>query len=95
MNGPARPSFARDWPADPELDALLAAFQAGNYAWVRKVAPELAKSAGARGDGDLRARSLEVLARIEPDPMGKVLFGIAALLLLVVIIVAYSGSMQP
>jgi hypothetical protein len=95
MTGPARPAFARDWPADPELDALLGAFEAGNYALVRETAPKVAESAGARGDDALQNRALLVLARIEPDPVGKVIFGIAALLLVAVVAAAYSGSIQP
>ena len=36
------PSFARDFPNDPELAVLVAAFAAGDYATVRIGAPELA-----------------------------------------------------
>jgi hypothetical protein len=95
MNGPIRPSFARDWPAHAELDELLAAFEAGNYAKVRKLGPGLAERAGKGGEPEVQTKALELLARIEPDPMGKVLFGIAALLLLAVVAAAYSGNIQP
>jgi hypothetical protein len=37
------PSFARDWPKDPRLDLLVAAFEAGDYARVRRDAPKLAR----------------------------------------------------
>lgn len=72
------PSFARDFPDDPELGALVTAFAAGDYATVRTGAPELA----ARTKSDAVKRAAELLrARIEPDPTARVFFGLTAALL--------------
>jgi hypothetical protein len=72
------PSFARDFPDDPELAVLVAAFAAGDYATVRKGAPELA----AKTDDEHVKRAAELLrTRIEPDPTSRVLFALTAALL--------------
>jgi hypothetical protein len=72
------PSFARDFPNDPELAALVAAFASGDYATVRKGGPELA----AKTKDEHVKQAAEMLrARIEPDPTARVLFGLTAVLL--------------
>lgn len=72
------PSFARNFPDDPELAALVTAFSAGDYATVRTGAPDLA----ARTKSDDVKRAAELLrARIEPDPTSRVFFGLTAALL--------------
>jgi hypothetical protein len=72
------PSFARDFPDDPELAALVTAFATGDYATVRTGAPELA----ARTKSDDVKRAAELLrARIEPDPTSRVFFALTAALL--------------
>jgi hypothetical protein len=72
------PSFARDFPDDPELATLVAAFAAGDYATVRTGAPELA----AKTTSDDVKRAAELLrARIEPDPTSRVFFALTAALL--------------
>ena len=72
------PSFARDFPNDPELGSLVAAFAAGDYATVRKGAPELA----SKTTDEHVKRAAELLrARIEPDPTSRVFFGLTAALL--------------
>ncbi len=73
-----RPPFARHYPRDAELDALLDAFEAGNYARVHAEALDLARRTAdplvARAARDLRRR-------IEPDPLAlRMLAGAAALL---------------
>jgi hypothetical protein len=73
-----RPPFARDYPRDADLDALVDAFEAGNYALVHEQALPLARRATdplvARAARDLRSR-------IEPDPLAlRMLAGAAALL---------------
>ncbi len=40
----ARPAFAREFPPHPELDALVAAFEAGDFRTVRSGASKLAAS---------------------------------------------------
>ena len=72
------PSFARDFPNDPELAALVAAFAAGDYAAVRTGAPELA----LKTKDEHVKRAAELLrARIEPDPTARAFFGLTAALL--------------
>jgi hypothetical protein len=72
------PGFARDFPRDPELDALVAAFAEGDYGAVRERAPKLAATTT---DENVK-RAAEVLrARIEPDQTSRIFFGLAAALL--------------
>ncbi|MDB5214294.1 MAG: hypothetical protein JWO86_2221 [Myxococcaceae bacterium] len=72
------PSFARDFPNDPELASLVAAFAAGDYATVRAGAPELA----SKTTDEHVKRAAELLrARIEPDPTSRVFFALTAALL--------------
>ncbi|MDB4938865.1 MAG: hypothetical protein JWP87_5837 [Labilithrix sp.] len=74
------PAFARDFPNDPELAVLVAAFAEGDYATVRAGAPELA----AKTTDEHVKRAAELLrARIEPDPTARVLFALTAALLVV------------
>lgn len=72
------PRFAKDFPADPELDLLVAAFERGDYRAVADGAPKLA----AKTDRDDVKRAAELLAaRTKPDASAKLLFVVAALLL--------------
>jgi hypothetical protein len=75
---PGRPAFARDFPRDPELDALVAAFEAGNFARVRSDAARLVAS--AKDDAVKRAAEA-LVARTKPDPVAALLVGITAVLL--------------
>jgi anti-sigma factor RsiW len=77
---PTRPAFARSFPRDPELDALVAAFVRGDYARVRSDAPELARKTD---DVEIRDAARQLRRRVDPDPMALLLVGLAALLLLV------------
>ncbi len=61
----ARPPFAADWPADPGLDGLLRAFEAGNFAYVREHAGHVADSSD---DPVVRSAAQELRRRIEPSP---------------------------
>lgn len=72
------PRFARDFPRHDELDALVAAYAAGDYRTVRERAPRLAETAE---DEDVRRAARILRERIEPDPTARLLFLIAALLL--------------
>jgi hypothetical protein len=85
---PARegvPAFAQQFPRHPELDALVDAFEQGNYARVRAEAPRLAEASGDDEEDapseEVRLAAQELLRRIEPDPLAAYLFGIAVLLL--------------
>lgn len=74
-----RPPFARDYPKDPEIDALLALFEAGDYGGLR----ERARSVDSK-DEKVRAAVQDLIARTEPDPAMRWIFlGILALLLVV------------
>lgn len=73
-----RPSFAKGYPSDPALDALVATFSRGDFGAVRRDAPGVIANAAT---GDVRAAACEVLARTKPDPLAKLFFGLAAALL--------------
>lgn len=75
-----RPAFAAHFPADPELDRLVRLFEAGDYRAVREGAPRLAK---ATERDDVRKASRLLASRLDPDPLAKLLLGIAVLLLAV------------
>ncbi len=74
------PRFAKDFPRDPELDALVTAYARGDYASVRDGAPKLAASTS---DEAVKRAAHTLRERIEPDPTSKALFLIAAALLVV------------
>ena len=88
-DGLERPTFLLDFPRDPELEALIAAFEAGNYARVRAEAPLLAAKAE---DPEVARAALELRRRIDPDPLARTLLLISALLLLVLSAWAYHVS---
>ena len=73
------PRFARSFPKNDELDALVAAFAAGDYATVRARAPKLAEETD---DEEVRRAARVLRDRIEPDPASKTLFIVTAALLL-------------
>lgn len=68
--GEERPLFLLRFPHDPELEALMAAFEAGDFARVRREAPELAQRTR---DEAVRRAALELRRRIDPDPLLVVL----------------------
>lgn len=82
MKGDAKdwgyPSFAKDFPANEELNRLVDAFARGDYATVRRDAPKLAASTD---DAEVKKAAETLRERIEPDPASKLLFLFAALLL--------------
>jgi hypothetical protein len=85
-NGMERPKFLLDYPADPGLDRLIAAFESGNYALVRREAEGVANAAT---DPAVRDAARELRRRIEPDPLAKYLLAIAVLLLVYLVVWAY------
>jgi hypothetical protein len=85
-DGRERPAFLLSFPSDPELERLMRAFELGDYAFVRKGAPELAERAS---DAKVRAAAEELARRIEPDPLMKVLLGLSIALLVVLTLWAY------
>jgi len=72
------PAFAKDFPHDPALDALVLAFARGDYRTVRDEAPRLA---AATTDADVKRAAELLRQRIEPDPTSRLLFVLAAVLL--------------
>lgn len=73
-----RPSFAKEWPRDAELDRLLAAFDDGDYALVKRDAPLLAERAT---DELVRRAAEELVKRTQPDPLSSLLILVASGLL--------------
>ena len=82
VHRPKRTDFAEDWPAHPDLDALLAAFDGGNYAFVRERGRALLAEKGAVPiDARVRAAVEDLLRRIEPDRTAVIMLGVAMLLM--------------
>lgn len=72
------PAFALSFPVDAELERLVAAFEAGDYALVRDAAPKLARQTES---DEVRRAARELRRRVDPDPLMVYLLGVAALLL--------------
>lgn len=85
-SGMERPAFLLDFPEDPDLERLIAAFEAGNYALIRREAEPLA---ARTQDPEVRDAALELRRRIDPDPLAKGLLALSALLLLFLTVWAY------
>lgn len=74
------PVFARAYPADPELDRLVEAFERGDHAAVRAGAERLAKASEAE---EVRRAAADLRRRVDPDPLAvKLLLAAIALLVL-------------
>lgn len=69
-----------DYPKHPDLDALVAAFHAGDYRRVRDEAPKLAAREDV--DEDVRGAARDLRSRIEADPLAKMLLAVTGALLL-------------
>jgi hypothetical protein len=78
--GPARPAFAREFPREPRLDALVAAFGSGDYAAVRAQAPALISGP----DPEVARAARTLLGRTTPDRGSVMLMAMTAVLLIVV-----------
>ena len=87
--GRERPRFLLEFPNDPELQRLVRAFEAGNYALVREDAPELA---ARTEDPVVRAAARELRRRIDPDPLMKYLLWVALGLFVFVVWYTYQGQ---
>lgn len=77
--GNERPRFLLSFPEDPALEPLIEAFEAGNYAFVRDHAGQVAEETQSEA---VRLAALELRRRIEPDPLLKFLLLASMLLLL-------------
>jgi hypothetical protein len=87
--GMARPPFILDFPEDPELERLIAAFEAGNFALIRRDAERLAESTS---NPEIRKAAFELRRRIDPDPLSKYLLAISLVLLVVLTLWAYRAG---
>lgn len=87
-NGRDRPRFLVAFPEHPELAQLSQAFEAGNYAYVRQHALDVAERAE---DDDVRRAALELAERIKPDPLIKYLLLLSAALLVYLVIHVYGN----
>jgi hypothetical protein len=87
-DGSERPAFVLDFPEDAELAKLAAAFEAGNYAYVREHGPDVAERSE---NPAVRRAATELLARIEPDPLIRFVLGVSVLLLLFLTYYAYAN----
>lgn len=85
-----RPPFARDYPADPRLDRLLALLSRGNHRAVRAGADALL------GDEDpaVVAAAKDLQSRLAPDPLAPVLLGATAVLLAALVLFALGRSRE-
>jgi len=87
-NGRERPRFLLAFPDHPELAKLSRAFEAGDYAYVREHASEVAQRTD---DDEVRRAALELAERIKPDPLIKYLLVLSIALLAYLVIHAYSS----
>jgi hypothetical protein len=87
-DGRERPAFLLGFPADPELQRLVQAFEAGNYEAVRVGAPKLA---AATESPAVRNAARELKRRIEPDPLMKYLLWVALALFVFVVWYTYQN----
>jgi hypothetical protein len=87
-DGSERPAFLLDFPEDAELAKLTAAFEAGNYRYVREHGPDVAERTE---DPAVRRAATELLARIEPDPLIRFVLGFSVVLLLFLTYYAYAN----
>ena len=71
-----RLSFARGFPRGPELDALVEAFERGDYARVRKEGPKLV---AASTDAETKRAALTLIDRTKPDGVAVGLLVLAAI----------------
>jgi len=87
--GRERPRFLLEFPKHPALDALVHAFEVGNYQAVREGAAKLADSSE---DPIVRAAARELRRRIDPDPLMKYLLFVALGLFVFIVWYTYQGQ---
>ena len=85
--GEERPLFMLNFPADPELEALMLAFELGDFAKVRALAGPLARRTTNEA---VRRGALELRRRIDPDPLLLVLLGLSIALFVFLVAWVYS-----
>jgi hypothetical protein len=80
------PPFAENYPDDAELRALLLAFHAGDYGYVRREAPALAERTS---DPSVARAARDLRARLDPDRLTLGIFVGTGLLLTLLAVWAY------
>lgn len=85
---PRRARFLDDLPSDPQIEPIIEAFEAGNYARVHELATELLARSE---DEDVRRAARELERRTEPDPLGRALLLMSIGLFILVVIWTYSS----
>lgn len=75
---PRRPSFASDFPQEPELDALVDAFARGDFARVRTQGPKLASTTE---NAAVREAARTLVDRTRPDRLAVALLAVTGVLL--------------
>ncbi len=88
-DGRERPRFLLEFPQDPELMRLVAAFEAGDYRTVRIAASKLAESTE---NPLVREAARELRRRIDPDPLMKYLLAVSLTLFVFVVWYTYQGQ---
>lgn len=78
--------FHAAYPNDPELQELVTAFEAGNYALVRREAPLLAERST---EPQVRAAARDLRRRIEPDSLARYIVLASFVLLAALTLIAY------
>jgi hypothetical protein len=77
---PQRAAFAARYPRDERLEAILDAFDVGNFALVRKEALRLEQETD---DEDVRDAARDLRRRIEPEPTAIYLWALGVALLII------------
>ena len=72
-----RPAFARKYPPSKELERLVEAFELGNFALVRRRAPQLADESE---DPAVQAAALDLRRRLDPAPTAIYLWALGVAL---------------
>ncbi len=88
----SRPLFAKAYPEDPTLQRLLDAFVEGDFALVRREAPELARSTQ---EPEVARAALDLKRRTEPDSTTITLLLASAGLLLFLILWFHTHRLAP
>ncbi|MEN9580511.1 MAG: hypothetical protein RJA70_3520 [Pseudomonadota bacterium] len=87
--GRERPAFLLGFPADSELDTLVAAYERGDFLFVRENAARVINDAT---NEHVKRAANELRRRIDPDPLVVTMLSLAGALLLFLIVWAYQGA---
>lgn len=88
-DGRERPAFLLNFPQDPELARLVAAYERGDFNTVRQEAPALATRTP---DPAVRSAANELRRRIDPSPLLLWFLGSAIALFIALAFWSYHGA---